>query len=110
MSTKGGLVKKGGENHIGSSQIFTYLMNPVNKVARNRVSGNGSSFSNILTGTSNNRHSNFLYVYFQYAYYLLLIPFRFRKVREGKYEIYRCLPQQVTDYLTLVSSFCLETI
>ncbi len=101
MQTKSGLVRKGGDNLTGSAQIFTYLMNPANKVPRNRVGGNGSisqsSFSNIYRGTSNNRHSNFLYVYFRYAYYLLLIPFRFKKVREGKYEIYRCLPQQVTN-------------
>lgn len=45
-------------------------------------------------GTTN-EHSNFLYVFFFFAYYAGLAPFRFKKIDHGEYKVHRWLPQKV---------------
>lgn len=104
---KGNVAIKSGytsnsNNYLNSAQFFTQLMNPSSKFSKT-VRGRGwsigtsvpNSASNFLKTPSKNQHSNFLYVYFWYAYILLLIPFRFKKLGEGRYKIHRWFPQQV---------------
>ncbi|CAL8093103.1 unnamed protein product [Orchesella dallaii] len=83
---------KSSKHQVPPSHIFTFLANQPGKGVKASKSSTSDGFSQYF---SSNEHYNFLYVYFWFAYHLLLAPFRFRKVGEGQFELYKWFPQQI---------------
>lgn len=87
---------------------------PSHLVVNNFLTSSGSTKSvltvlhqqdgNSGTGGTGNTHSNFLYVYFFFSYYLCLTPFRLEKVGPSAqsptftFVIHEFLPQKVITY------------
>lgn len=49
-----------------------------------------------MSRNEDQHHSVLIYIYFRFTYIFLCSPFRFSKNEQGKLEIYRWFPQQVS--------------